>query len=156
MKNFAARRPTFSIEALKTPALALGALAFLVGLGSWLINGFDTPTRILLAVGILLLGVFIAIDPESQETLGVARAIFDPDATRAEFAILVRSDQKGHGLGHALLDKLVRYSRARGATRVVGQVLPDNRPMLDLAESLGFRRRFVLGEGVVEVELALA
>ena len=86
----------------------------------------------------------------------MARATFDPDGTRAEFAILVRSDQKGHGLGHALLDKLVRYSRARGATRVVGQVLPDNRPMLDLAESLGFRRRFVLGEGVVEVELALA
>jgi acetyltransferase len=98
---------------------------------------------------------FVAIEPKSQETLGVARAIFDPDRTRAEFAILVRSDQKGRGLGHALLHKLVRYSRARGASRVVGQVLPENTPMLELAESLGFRRRFVLGEGVIEVELTL-
>jgi acetyltransferase len=98
---------------------------------------------------------FVAIDEASHETLGVARAIFDPDGTQAEFAILVRSDQKGRGLGHALLEKLARYSRARGARRVVGQVLPDNRPMLELAESLGFRRRFVPGEGVVEVELEL-
>src|ERR1043166_8371143 len=29
-----------------------------------MINGFDTPTRILLAVGVLLVGVFVAIDPE--------------------------------------------------------------------------------------------
>lgn len=57
-------RFSFSLEALKTPALLLGALLLLVGLGSWLINGFDTPTRILLALGILVLGVFIAIDPE--------------------------------------------------------------------------------------------
>jgi acetyltransferase len=98
---------------------------------------------------------FVALEP-SGETLGVARAIFDPDGVQAEFAIAVRSDRKGRGLGHALLDKLIRHCRARGAARVVGQVLPDNRAMLDLAASLGFRRRFVPGEGVVEVELALA
>ncbi len=92
----------------------------------------------------------------SGETLGVVRGIFDPDFACAEFAILVRSDQKGRGLGHALLEKLVRHCRARGAREVVGQVLPDNRAMLELAHALGFESRFVPGEGVVEVRLAIA
>src|SRR5690606_30733028 len=50
--------------------------------------------------------------PAAGETLGVVRAIADPDGERAEFAIIVRSDQKGRGLGHALLDKMIRYCRA--------------------------------------------
>ena len=100
--------------------------------------------------------VAIAEDPQrSAETLGVVRGIFDPDFVRAEFAILVRSDQKGRGLGHALLEKLVRHCRARGAREVVGQVLPDNRAMLDLAHTLGFESRFVPGDGVVEVRLVI-
>jgi len=35
----------------------------------------------------------------------------------------------------------------------VGQVLPDNRAMLELAHELGFKSRFLPGEGVVEVRL---
>jgi acetyltransferase len=89
------------------------------------------------------------------EMLGVARAISDPDGMRAEFAILVRSDLKGHGLGYALLEKLVGYCRERRIGEVIGQVLPDNKRMLELAESLGFRRRMLLRDGVVEVRLSL-
>jgi acetyltransferase len=100
--------------------------------------------------------VAVAVGPgATNETLGVVRGIFDPDNVRAEFAILVRSDQKGRGLGYALLDKLVRHCRARGTREVVGQVLPDNRVMLELAHELGFKSRFLPGEGVVEVRLTL-
>ncbi len=101
---------------------------------------------------------FIALDAEAPgepETLGVVRAVAMPDRTQAEFAIVVRSDQKGHGLGHALLEKMIRYCRARGVAEVVGQVLPDNRAMLDLASSLGFQRHLLPDEGVVEVRLPL-
>jgi acetyltransferase len=101
---------------------------------------------------------FIATEPPPQgsgETLGVVRGIFDPDDTTAEFAIIVRSDQKGRGLGHALLEKLVRYCRSRGTREVVGQVLPENRAMLALAEQLGFERRFLPEDHVVEVRLRL-
>ena len=45
----------------------------------------------------------------NEETLGVARAICDPDNREAEFGILVRSDLKGEGLGDLLLRKLVAY-----------------------------------------------
>ena len=38
-----------------------------------------------------------------------------------------------------LMDKLVRYLRANGTHRVVGTILKENRGMLDLARSLGFK-----------------
>jgi acetyltransferase len=101
---------------------------------------------------------FLAVpsgDGASPETFGVVRAAFDPDGREAEFAIVVSSALKGQGLGHALLEKMIRYCRARGTREVVGQVLPDNRPMLDLARDLGFASRFLPEEGVVEVRLTL-
>ena len=89
-----------------------------------------------------------------DETLGVVRAVTDPDNERAEFAVIVRSDFKGKGLGKALLLKLIHYCRARGTRRLAGQVLDNNRAMLGLAHDLGFE---VAGEsgGVVDVGLAL-
>ena len=45
---------------------------------------------------------FIADAPRcrrQRETLGVVRAVTDPDNVEAEFAIIVRSDLKGRGLG---------------------------------------------------------
>lgn len=94
-------------------------------------------------------------DGEGHETLGVVRIVAAPDGERAEFAIVVRSDIKGQGLGWKLLTKIIDYSRQRGIKRIVGQILPDNRPMLDMAHELGFQSRFVVGEGVTEVTLAL-
>jgi hypothetical protein len=38
-------------------------------------------------------------EPSQCETLGVVQAIADPDNVSAEFAIIVRSDLKGQGLG---------------------------------------------------------
>ena len=67
----------------------------------------------------------------SEETVGVVRAICDPDGARAEFAILVRSDMQGKGLGALLMDKIVRYCRSRGIGELVGDVLATNARMLD-------------------------
>jgi acetyltransferase len=89
------------------------------------------------------------------ETVGVVRVVADPDNQRAEFAIVVRSDLKGQGMGRALLDKMIRYCRARGLKAMVGQVLEANRAMLELAKRFGFEER-PLGEGgIVEVKLNL-
>jgi len=85
---------------------------------------------------------FIALAPDAMgapETLGVVRAIADPDNVEAEFAVIVRSDLKGHGLGDLLMVKILRYLRSRGTQRVIGDVLHENRPMRELAEHLGFR-----------------
>ncbi len=73
------------------------------------------------------------------ETLGVVRACTDPENLEAEFAVLVRSDLKGQGLGSVLLEKLIRYCRSRGTRRMTGQALSENTRMLKLATASGFR-----------------
>lgn len=81
---------------------------------------------------------FVAVRGDDAETLGVVRAVADPDNEEAEFAIVVRSDLQQRGLGRLLLDKLLRYSRAHGTARLVGWVLRENHGMLALARACGF------------------
>ena len=73
-----------------------------------------------------------------EETLGIVRAICDPDNQDAEFGIVVRSDLKGGGLGMRLMHKMIEHLRARGTRRMVATVLKENERMLDLARELGF------------------
>jgi acetyltransferase len=80
---------------------------------------------------------FIALD-EAGETMGVARAVADPDNIEAEFGIIVRSDLKGGGLGERLLSKLADYLRAHGTRVLTATVLAENSRMLELARDLGF------------------
>ncbi|MDB5841003.1 MAG: family N-acetyltransferase [Herminiimonas sp.] len=87
---------------------------------------------------------FIAVGTRPDggcETLGVARAIADPDNQVAEFAIIVRSDLKGRGLGRILMRKLIDYCRRRGLREIVGEALPHNRGLLELAKQFGFEVR---------------
>ena len=74
----------------------------------------------------------------STETIGVARAVTDPDNVEAELGIVVRSDLKGRGLGGVLMRKLIAYLAGRGTERLLAVVLRENRAMRGLAESLGF------------------
>jgi len=73
-----------------------------------------------------------------EETLGVARAVRDPDGTEAEFAVTVRSDLQRGGLGRLLMDTLCENERRSGTQRLVGLVLRENLGMRRLAERLGF------------------
>jgi acetyltransferase len=70
--------------------------------------------------------------------LGVARFHADPDRRRAEYAIAVRSDWKGHGLGYLLMTRLIAVAREWRVGELVGQVLHENRPMLAMCRELGF------------------
>ncbi len=69
---------------------------------------------------------------------GVARLVADPDGRRAEFAIIVRSDLQGRGIGSLLMDRLLAYARSRGIEQIWGNVLADNAAMLAFARKLGF------------------
>jgi acetyltransferase len=75
---------------------------------------------------------------DGLRTLGVVRAVADPDNVEAEFGIIVSSDLKGHGLGQLLLAKLIAYLRSQGTQRLVAYVLHGNRGMLGLARTMGF------------------
>jgi acetyltransferase len=74
----------------------------------------------------------------TPQTLGVVRAVVDPDNIVAEFAIIVRSDLKGQGLGQLLLRKMIDYLRGHGTQRIVGYVLRENQAMRELMASNGF------------------
>jgi acetyltransferase len=50
----------------------------------------------------------------------------------------VRSDWKGHGLGHLLMTRLIEVAQEWRIGELVGQVLHENRPMLALCRELGF------------------
>jgi acyl-CoA synthetase (NDP forming)/RimJ/RimL family protein N-acetyltransferase len=85
----------------------------------------------------------VAIDPAAgvQDAFcGVVRITADPDRERAEYAVLVRSDLKGQGLGRRLMEAMIGYARAQGLDEIFGEVLRENTPMLRLAEALGFGR----------------
>ncbi|MBV8936987.1 MAG: GNAT family N-acetyltransferase, partial [Alphaproteobacteria bacterium] len=72
------------------------------------------------------------------KALGVARFAADPDKLRAEYAIAVRSDWKGRGLGYLLMTRLIDVARQRGIGELVGEVLRENEPMLQMCRELGF------------------
>ncbi len=71
-------------------------------------------------------------------TLGVVRAMIDPDNRDAEFGIIIRSELKGKGLGFLLMQKLIRYLQSQGTERLVATVLKQNTRMLSMAKQLGF------------------
>jgi acetyltransferase len=81
---------------------------------------------------------FVALSEPEGELLGVARLSADPDYTRAEYAVLVRSDLKGKGLGWMLMEHLIAYARSEGLGALYGQVLATNTTMLEMCRKLGF------------------
>jgi acetyltransferase len=83
--------------------------------------------------------------------LGVVRLHADPDGVAAEFAILVRRDLHGHGLGTTLMRRVIAVARERGLSRLFGSVLRDNARMLRLVRELGFVLEEAHGEEVTAV-----
>lgn len=90
-----------------------------------------------------------------SETVGEVRVSAEPDNLRAEFAIVVRSDFQGKGLGHALLEKTLRYCRERGIGLLYGLVNAANERMLGLARRLGFEIEHVPGDRTAVISLDL-
>ena len=81
---------------------------------------------------------FIALDEATGKMLGVVRLHLDEDRAGGEYAVIVRSELKGHGLGWLLMQRMIEYARALGLKRVYGQVLAENTTMLRMCAELGF------------------
>ncbi len=84
---------------------------------------------------------FIAIEETTGKMLGVVRLHTDADFASAEYAILIRTDLKGIGLGSMLMKMIIEYGRAEGVRAIRGQVLSRNTVMLDMCRRLGFEIR---------------
>jgi acetyltransferase len=99
---------------------------------------------------------FIALEEASGEALGVVRVCSDPIGDSGEYAILLRSDLKGYGLGWSLMQMIIEYCKAKGMKRIVGQILQENAVMLSMCRELGFKVKTDIDDrGLCDVTLVL-
>jgi acetyltransferase len=90
-----------------------------------------------------------------ERSLGEARTVADPDNRVADFAIVVRSELKGMGLGRLLLQAIIDYSRGRGTAELRGETLAGNLRMQHLARQLGFALTTGADAGTLDLRLPL-
>ena len=99
---------------------------------------------------------FVAIDEASDEIIGVVRLYSGSSHETGEYAILLRSDLKGRGLGWALMQLIIEYAKSEGLKRIVGQILQENAIMLRMCRELGFEIKTDAGDrGLYDVTLTL-
>jgi acetyltransferase len=82
--------------------------------------------------------VFVAFDEATNELTGVVQVHSDSIHESGEYAILLKSDLKSHGLGWALMQLIIEYAKSEGLKRISGQVLQENGVMLNMCRELGF------------------
>jgi acetyltransferase len=81
---------------------------------------------------------FVAFDEAGDEIVGVVRLYSGSSHESGEYAILLRSDLKGRGLGWALMQLIIAYAKSEGLKRIAGQILQENSVMLKMCRELGF------------------
>jgi len=81
---------------------------------------------------------FVMLRHADGALVGVSRLVIYPGREKAEFAVIVRSDQKGHGIGRHLMKRLVDYARTREVGYLYGDILRENVAMMEFMRGLGF------------------
>jgi acetyltransferase len=74
----------------------------------------------------------------SEEEIGVARYVIDPDGANCEFAIVIADTWQKRGIGTRLMNALITHLQASGVKRISGSVLKRNSAMLKFVKQLGF------------------
>ena len=100
----------------------------------------------------------VAIERDSdgvEHSLGEVRAVADPDNIVADFAIVVRSQLKGKGLGRLLMDSMIDYLHGRGTAELRGETMSGNLRMIHLAQDLHFEVKTGADIGTVDLRLPL-
>jgi acetyltransferase len=99
---------------------------------------------------------FVAFDEVTNELLGVVRIHSDSIYESGEYAILLRSDLKGRGLGWSLMQLIIEYARSEGLKAISGDVLTENTVMLAMCRNLGFQvKSDPVEHDICNVKLAL-
>jgi acetyltransferase len=99
---------------------------------------------------------FVAFDETSGDLVGVVRIHSDSVYETGEYAILLRSDLKGRGLGWALMQLIIEYAKSEGLKIIFGDVLAENTVMLDMCRSLGFEvKTDPVEQNICKVKLSL-
>jgi RimJ/RimL family protein N-acetyltransferase len=94
----------------------------------------------------------VAVDPDTDEGVGVARFVRSPEEPQtAELAVAVADDWQGRGVGSLLTAELAKRAREEGITCFTALALAENDAMLGLLHELGEVRAGPTQLGTVEL-----
>ena len=94
---------------------------------------------------------FLAFGNDQDDVVAVATVAADPDHLRAEVAISVHSDWKGHGVSWTLLEHVIRYAEAEGIAVLESLESAANEPAISLEREMGFVARECPGDPTLRI-----
>ncbi|MCW2544585.1 MAG: family N-acetyltransferase [Frankiales bacterium] len=98
----------------------------------------------------------IALRPDDGSIIGVARYTrLVPGSTTAEVAFVVTDAYQHHGLGTALIGRLIEEAQAHGVTELVADVLTTNGAMHRAFRDAGLSGQATYDHGVAHLVMAL-
>lgn len=99
--------------------------------------------------------VILAVRPREsgEELVGIGQYYVEESRHAAEVALVVRDDYQNQGVGSEILAYLTQLARRRGLLGFTAQVLVDNRAMVHLFESRGFRLQKQMIAGTVHYRI---
>ena len=83
-------------------------------------------------------GLVALINEDSGPIIGVARYAYDPETGMPEFAVAVRDDWQGNGLGSIFLTRVITVGKENGYSRFSALVDPQNRTMMNIFRRSGY------------------
>jgi GNAT superfamily N-acetyltransferase len=97
----------------------------------------------------------VALDPSSDEIVGVARYVRGDEPQHAEASIVVADDWQHRGVATALLERLAPLAREAGITHFLALILSENRDAIELFQHFAPSERRRSRSGNVELLIEL-
>jgi GNAT superfamily N-acetyltransferase len=92
-------------------------------------------------------------DANQEEIVGLGQYGIDESTLMANFALVVRDEWQGHGVGKEILFHLANLAKKRGLRGFTAEVLEENRSMFHLFESLGLAIEHRSAQGIHELRI---
>ena len=97
----------------------------------------------------------VAVDAETERTVGIARFVRDAESPEAEIAFEIVDDWQGRGLGKRLVAELRTLAVQQGILRFRAVIAHGNRPAFALVRGLGEELVHRYADGNVELVVRL-
>ena len=97
----------------------------------------------------------LVAESDKGDIIAVGRLTRDHAPEEAEFALLVSDVWHEHGLGTELLRRLVSLAAKEGIRHISGDILAENRAMIEICRQLGFQVQYSIEDGVVKASFAI-
>ncbi|MCA9555965.1 MAG: GNAT family N-acetyltransferase, partial [Myxococcales bacterium] len=88
--------------------------------------------------------------------IAVGRYYLDNRRNRAEIAVVVHEERRRRGIARHLISQLRLYAKKQGITGFYSEVLPSNKPVLEMHRRLGHDVIWSPDEGIYRIQYSLA